>query len=128
MSDSEQENEGYAVPECTEAHVFQSIQQLEYQADDELANGIDYHQFDLGERFDGDDLAKEYYEPVIKRALGIRHLPWRTAWRTAPSPNVTRPLGTISSCGRRRTGSPSSRLEAPAHALRSSSVWRLSCD
>jgi len=71
MSDSEQENEGDVGREFTEAHVFQSIQQLEYQADEELALQITYCHFEgLGEGFDG---PKTDYKPVIKRALGIRH-------------------------------------------------------
>ena len=35
--------------------------------------GIDYGQWELGEGFDGEDVNKRDYEPVIKRALGIRH-------------------------------------------------------
>ena len=71
MSDSEQENEGDVGREFTEAHVFQSIQALEYQAGEELAQQITYCHFEgLGEGFDG---PKTDYEPVIKRALGIRH-------------------------------------------------------
>ena len=37
MGDSEQENEGDVGCELTEAHVFQRIQHLENQADEELA-------------------------------------------------------------------------------------------
>ena len=70
MGDSEQENEGDDGREFTEAHVFQRIQQLENQAEEELAEGITYCQFWLGEGFGG---RKADYEPVIKRALGIRH-------------------------------------------------------
>ena len=67
---SERENNGNAVPELTEAHVFQSIADLETQADEEIREGITYCNFWLGEGFDG---RKADYEPVIKRALGIRH-------------------------------------------------------
>lgn len=76
MSDSEQEKEGNVVPEeCTEADVFQSIHRLEDQANGELIYRIDYCRFWLGEGFGEacQDLTKEDYEPVIKRALGIRH-------------------------------------------------------
>ena len=68
--DSEQENEGDDGREFTEAHVFQKISELENQAEEELAEGITYCQFWLGEVLGG---RKADYEPVIKRALGIRH-------------------------------------------------------
>ena len=74
MSNSERENEGdgQAMTACefTEAHVFQKIPELENQAEQELAEGVTYCQFWLGEGFGG---KKADYEPVIKRALGIRH-------------------------------------------------------
>ena len=71
MGDSEQENEGDDGREFTEAHVFQKIPELENQAEQELAEGVTYCQFWLGEVFGG---RKADYEPVIKRALAARAL------------------------------------------------------
>ena len=73
MSDSEDDqhdDDQVDDVECTEAHVFQCIQELENQAGEEVMQGICYGQFELGEGFNGD---KEDYEPVVKSALGIRH-------------------------------------------------------
>ena len=71
MSDTNDDPEDDEVePEFTEAHVFQCIQELENQAEEEVGDRICYGRFALGEDFDGE---KEDYEPVVKRALGIRH-------------------------------------------------------
>jgi hypothetical protein len=75
MSDTnlyDQEDED-ARAELTEAQVFQCIQALENQAGEELALGISYGQFELGELGEEFDGEKEDCLHVVEQALGIRH-------------------------------------------------------
>ena len=73
MSDANDDPEDDEVaPEFTEAHVFQCIQELENQAEEEVGDRICYGRFALGEDFDG--------EKEDKRTCGqegARHPPLR---------------------------------------------------
>ena len=78
--------------DCTVAHVFEHLQDLESQAGEEV--GLQEYHLEFNFKGPFSSGRREEYFPVIKRALGISTSRLRTTRRTPLLLSVTRPPGT----------------------------------